>query len=72
MIDARAMPSSAPTGSGGLPERRSGCSDGEWLEHRVLLAATPLSAAVPLHFGLLNDAASRISCRRPPRSISIR
>jgi len=30
--------------------------DGDWLERRVLLAATPLSAAVPLHFGLFNDA----------------
>ena len=29
---------------------------GEWLEQRTLLAVTPLSAAVPLHFGLLNDA----------------
>ena len=30
--------------------------DGDWLERRVLLAATPLSSAVPLHFGLFNDA----------------
>jgi hypothetical protein len=30
--------------------------DGDWLEHRTLLAATPLSSAVPLQFGLLDDA----------------
>ena len=30
--------------------------DGDWLEHRTLLAGTGLSAAVPLHFGLFDDA----------------
>ena len=30
--------------------------DGEWLEHRTLLAASPLETAVPLHFGVFNDA----------------
>ena len=30
--------------------------DGDWLEHRTLLAATPLGSAVPLQFGLLGDA----------------
>ena len=30
--------------------------DGEWLEPRTLLAASPLELAVPLHFGAFNDA----------------
>ena len=30
--------------------------NGDWLEHRLAPASSPLSAAVPLHFGLLNDA----------------
>lgn len=30
--------------------------DGEWLEQRTLLAASPLDLAVPLHFGAFNDA----------------
>jgi FG-GAP-like repeat/Bacterial pre-peptidase C-terminal domain len=30
--------------------------DGDWLEHRTLLAASPLETAVPLHFGAFNDA----------------
>jgi hypothetical protein len=30
--------------------------DGDWLEARSLLAVTPLSSAVPLHFGKLNVA----------------
>ena len=30
--------------------------DGEWLERRTLLAASPLDLAVPLHFGAFNDA----------------
>jgi FG-GAP-like repeat/Bacterial pre-peptidase C-terminal domain len=30
--------------------------DGEWLEHRTLLAANPLGSAVPLQFGMLEDA----------------
>src|SRR5437899_8168567 len=31
-------------------------ADGEWLEPRTLLAASPLDLAVPLHFGAFNDA----------------
>ncbi|MGO9468955.1 MAG: FG-GAP-like repeat-containing protein, partial [Isosphaeraceae bacterium] len=30
--------------------------DGDWLERRVLLAATPFFMAEPLHFGLFHDA----------------
>ncbi len=30
--------------------------DGDWLEQRTLMAATPLETAVPLHFGAFNDA----------------
>ena len=30
--------------------------DGDWLEPRTLLAASPLETAVPLHFGAFNDA----------------
>ncbi len=30
--------------------------DGDWLEPRTLLAASPLDLAVPLHFGAFNDA----------------
>ena len=30
--------------------------DGDWLEQRTLLAASPLELAVPLHFGAFNDA----------------
>ena len=30
--------------------------DGDWLERRTLLAASPLATAVPLHFGVYNDA----------------
>ncbi len=30
--------------------------EGDWLERRTLLAASPLETAVPLHFGVFNDA----------------
>jgi hypothetical protein len=30
--------------------------DGDWLEQRTLLAASPLATAVPLHFGAYSDA----------------
>ena len=30
--------------------------DGDWLEERTLLATSPLASAVPLHFGVFNDA----------------
>src|SRR5215469_10675272 len=30
--------------------------DGDRLEPRTLLAAAPLNSAIPLHFGVLNDA----------------
>ena len=42
----------------GRPRRRWSfwLPDGEWLEARTLLAASPLDLAVPLHFGAFNDA----------------
>jgi len=42
----------------GQPRRRWSIwlPDGEWLEPRTLLAASPLDLAVPLHFGAFNDA----------------
>ncbi|MFI5455663.1 MAG: FG-GAP-like repeat-containing protein [Isosphaerales bacterium] len=42
----------------GQPRRRWSyrLPDGEWLEPRTLLAASPLDLAVPLHFGVFNDA----------------
>ncbi len=42
----------------GQPRRRWSfwLPDGEWLEPRTLLAASPLDLAVPLHFGAYNDA----------------
>ena len=42
-----------------LPRRRRRSFrqlSGDWLEHRLAPASSPLNAAVPLHFGLLNDA----------------
>ena len=40
------------------PRRQFPCRmlDGDWLEQRTLLAASPLETAVPLHFGAFNDA----------------
>src|SRR5438046_2157984 len=44
--------------SRGRPLRRwsSWLPDGEWLEPRTLLAASPLDLAVPLYFGVFNNA----------------
>src|SRR5262245_29367282 len=45
-------------GQSGQSQRRRSFRqlDGDRLEPRTLLAASPLDSAVPLHFGVLNDA----------------
>src|SRR6516165_9808765 len=47
-----------PSGRSGQSQRRQSFRppDGDRLEPRRLLAASPLDSAVPLHFGALNDA----------------
>src|SRR6516165_6958367 len=46
------------SGRSGQSQRRRSFRppDGDRLEPRTLLAASPLDSAVPLHFGVLNDA----------------
>ena len=51
---ARSTASSVPRRH--VPRRHIWLPDGDWLEHRTLLAASPLALAVPLHFGAFNDA----------------
>ena len=53
-----ACSSASPRGLRRQPRRRASfrLPDGDWLEQRTLLAASPLEPAVPLHFGTFNDA----------------
>ena len=46
--------------------------DGDWLEHRTLLAAPPLESGRAAALRLLDDARCRTSCPVPARSISTR